>query len=228
MIPTSCRPAVRWICAAALLAAACGPSHIELDPSSVQLFNRGQKAKVHARPMGSDGRPQADKACTWSSSDPKIASVEGKPGNDALVAAVGHGRASVKCTIGKVEAEIPVAVALVDKLEVSPTSVDLKVTDEPVATPLKIRAVDGEGHEVQGRTALTRCLDENVCRGDGHGQLWAVGAGATKAVVQMDDGQAEVQVRVVDARTAAGKPHAVQGNPMEHIADGVPGAAPSK
>jgi hypothetical protein len=229
MTPTLRLRAAAPACAATLLLAACSSTHhIELEPSSIQIHNRGQKANLHGRPMGSDGRPRPAQICAWSSSDPKVATVEAHGGNDALVVAAGQGRATVRCTIGQVTAEIPVSVALVEKVEVSPATLDLKVTDEPAPTPLTVRALDGEGHEVQGRPVLVRCLDENMCRGDGHSQIWPVGAGSTRAVVQVDDGQAEVQVRVVDARTAAGRPHAVQGNPMEHIADGVPGASPSK
>jgi hypothetical protein len=36
-------------------------------------------------------------------------------------------------------------------------------------------------------------------------------------VVQVDDGEGEATVRVVDARSAAARPHAVSGNPMEHL-----------
>jgi len=71
---------------------------------------------------------------------------------------------------------------------------------------------------VLGRVALSRCTNENVCRGDGRGQLWAVAAGETTAFVEVEGARSpEIAVRVVDARTAAGKPQRVSGNPMEAI-----------
>jgi hypothetical protein len=81
-----------------------------------------------------------------------------------------------------------------------------------------VTAVDDTGAPVLGRAAFSRCANEEVCRGDGRAQLWAVGAGETTATVDVEGARsAEVHVRVVDARTAAGKPKAVKGNPMEAV-----------
>ena len=205
----------------ALALSACGPSRIEIEPGSVQLFARGQKGKLHAVPMAKNGRALPDERCAWSSSDEKVARVEG-PHNEATVTAVGQGRAVARCSIGKLSAEVPVAVSLVTRVEVTPRDLELRVLDEATPTALAVRALDGEGRDVQGRMIGVRCLDENVCRGDDRGQVWAVGPGSSRVVVQVDDGQAEAQVRVVDARSAAARPHAVSGNPMEHLDDPAP------
>ena len=209
------------LAALALALSACGPARIELDPGSVQLHGRGQKARVRAVPFSKNGRALPDQRCAWSSSDEKIASVEGRH-NEATVTAVGHGRAVARCAIGSLSAEIPVAVSLVTRVEVSPTELELSVLDEATPTALTVRALDAEGREVQGRRIGTRCLDESVCRGDDRGQVWPVGPGASALVVQVDDGQAEARVRVVDARSAAARPRAVSGNPMEHLDDPAP------
>jgi hypothetical protein len=109
-------------------------------------------------------------------------------------------------------------VRVVSRVTVGPERVELKMTDEPSPVPLQVAAFDDQGGAVQGRAALSRCLDENVCRGDGRAQLWAVGAGDTKALVEVEGARSgEIAVHVVDARTAAGKPAAVRGNPMEAI-----------
>jgi hypothetical protein len=208
------RPA-RLLAAAALLAAACGPARIETDPASVRLYGRGQQARVHATPLARNGRALAD-PCRWSSTDEKVAAVEGRH-NDATVTARGHGRANVICAIGGASAVVPVTVTVVARVEVTPRELALRVTDEPAPTALAVRAVDAEGQEVQGRTVATRCLDEAVCRGDARGQVWPVGAGSTTVKVTVEDGEADVAVKVVDARTAAGRPRAVKGNPMEGI-----------
>jgi hypothetical protein len=205
----------------ALALSGCGPARIELDPGSTQLFGRGQKARIHAVPYSKNGRALADQRCSWSSSNDKIARVEGRY-NEATVIAVGQGRAVVRCAIGDLSAEAPVAVSLVSRVEVTPRQLELRLLDEATPTALSVRALDGEGREVQGRVVGTRCLDENVCRGDDRGQVWPVGAGESTLLVQVDDGQAEAQVRVIDARSAAGRPHAVAGNPMEHLDDAVP------
>ncbi len=208
--------------AAALLAlAACGPTRIETDPASVQLFGRGQKAKIHAVPRSESGRALSEKLCAWSSSDEKVAKVEGAH-NEATVTAAGHGRATARCTIGKAAAEVPVTVTLVTRMEVAPKQLDLRVLDEALPSALVVHAFDGDGREVQGRLVATHCLDENICRGDGRGNVWPVGPGDSKVVVRVDDGEAEAQVHVVDARTAAARPHAVSGNPMEHLDEPTP------
>jgi hypothetical protein len=101
---------------------------------------------------------------------------------------------------------------------VTPGRAELKVTDEPAPFPLEVAAYDDSGAPVTGRVALSRCADESVCRGDGRGQLWAVAAGKTTAFVEVEGARSgDVAVTVVDARTAAGKPQRVTGNPMEAI-----------
>ncbi len=213
--------------AAALALTACGPSRIDIDPSGVQLFARGQKAKLHALPLAKSGRSLPDERCAWSSSDERVARVEGAH-NEATVTAVGHGRASARCTIGKLSAEIPVGVSIVARVEVKPDTLELRVLDEPTPTVVAVRALDGEGREVQGRKVATRCLDENVCRGDDRGQIWPVGAGSSTLVVEIDDGKAETRVQVADARSAAARPHAVSGNPMAHLDDPAPAGKKGK
>ena len=76
---------------------------------------------------------------------------------------------------------------------------------------------DDAGAPVLGRVAYTRCADEGICRGDGRGQLWGVGAGASTAIVEVEGARAEIPVTVVDRRTAEGKPRRVTGNPMDAI-----------
>ena len=147
------------LAALALALAACGPARIELDPASVQLFGRGQQAKLHATPLAKNGRPLAGERCAWSSSDSKVARVEG-PHNQATVTAVGHGRAVARCAIGQVTAEAPIAVTLVGRVEVAPRELRLQLGDEATPTALVVRAFDPEGLEIQGRATPSRCLNE--------------------------------------------------------------------
>jgi hypothetical protein len=211
----------------ALALAACGPSRIEITPSTVQLYARGREARLHATPLSDNGRPLPTKVCRWSSSNEAVATVSG-PHNEATVTAVGHGHAVVRCAIGSVSAEVPVSVTLVNRIEVSPATLELRMQDEATPTAVGARAIDADGREVGGRVVSTRCLDENVCRGDARGQIWPVGPGSTKVEVQIEDATAEISAHVVDARTAEGRPHAVKGNPMEHIGDPDPGTRGKK
>jgi hypothetical protein len=199
-----------------LLAAGCSDvARVELQPSSLRFGVRGQTAKVHAAPFAKSGKPVPAERCRWASTDEKVATVAG-PANDVVVTAAGPGSARIRCTVGDVTAELDVLVRVVAKVAVAPEKVRLELRDEPAPVALEVTAHDDTGAPVLGRAALSRCANEDVCRGDGRGQLWAVGPGDTTAFVEVEGARsADVAVHVVDARTAAGKPKAVKGNPME-------------
>jgi len=199
--------------AAAALLGCQGAARVEVDPSSVQLWARGQTARVRAVALARNGRSLPDKICAWSSADPRVASVE-PAANAAAVTAAGSGTTAVRCRVGDAVGEVLVSVRLLSRVEVSPGRAELKLLDEPRPLQLEVRGYDEAGGAATPRSVSTRCLDEGVCRGDDRGQLWAVAKGATRAVVDADGAKAEIEVSVSDARTAAGKPRAVTGNPM--------------
>jgi hypothetical protein len=203
--------------ALAALALACGPARIEMEPSSLRFFGRGQSLDVHASPVAKNGRPVPDQVCKWSSTDDKVATVSG-PHNVGKVTSVGPGSTSIRCAIGGVAAEIPVVVRVVARVTAAPDKVEVKMTDEPTPVALRVEGYDDTGAPVVGRAAYSRCADEGVCRGDGRGQLWGVAPGDTTATVEIEGAKsAPVAVHVVDARTAEGKPKKVTGNPMLEI-----------
>jgi hypothetical protein len=200
-----------------VLTACSEAARVDLQPSSLQFGVRGQTAKVHAAPIAKSGKSVPDQICKWSSSDEKVVTVSG-PANDVVVTAVGPGAARIRCAIGSVTAELDALVRVVARVEVEPRQVELRMQDEAVPVALRVAAYDDAGSAVLGRTAFSRCANEDVCRGDGRGQLWAVGPGDTTAAVEVEGARsADVAVHVVDARTAAGKPKAVKGNPMLEV-----------
>ncbi len=203
---------------APLLLAACEKAtRIQMEPASLRFGLRGQTAKVHATPIERSGQAVPDQICRWSSTDEKVATVSG-PHNDGTVTATGPGSAAIRCTIGKLQADVPVQVRVVGRVSVKPDRADLKVLDEPAPFQLQTAVTDDVGGPVQGRMALAICANEDVCRGDARGQLWAVAAGETTALVEVEGVKsASIPVKVVDARTAAGKPQLVRGNPMLEI-----------
>jgi hypothetical protein len=208
--------AQRTLLLALLLLAGCGgAARVELSPSTLRFGVRGQTAKVHAAPYAKSGKSVPEERCKWSSSDQKVATVAG-PANDVVVTAAGPGSARITCAIGDVTAELSVLVRVVSKIEVAPAAVELKMQDDPAPVALQITATDDAGGPVVGRPMLSRCASEDVCRGDGRGQLWGVGPGDTSAWVEIEGARsAEVKVHVVDKRSADAKPKAVKGNPME-------------
>jgi hypothetical protein len=201
-----------------LLASACDKAaRVDVQPSSLRFGVRGQTAKLHASPIAKSGKSVPDQICRWSSSDEKVATVAG-PANDVVVTAEGPGNTQVRCAIGDLTAVVEVIVRVVAKVAVEPAKVELRMLDEPTPVPLRVAAHDDTGAPVLGRIAFSRCANEEICRGDGRGQLWAVAPGDTTAVVEVEGARsAEIAVHVVDARSAAAKPKAVKGNPMEAV-----------
>jgi len=200
----------------ALLAACGGPARIELEPGSLKLFGRGQAGTLHATPREKSGRPVPAEICAWSSSDPKVATVAGKH-NEATVTSVAPGTATVACTIGALKAEVTVAVRVVARVAVGVERVELTRSDEHRPLQLPVQAFDDEGAPVAGRLVLTRCADEEVCRGDPRGQLWAVGAGTTTATVEVEGVTATLPVAVKDERTEATRPRVLKKGYMEEL-----------
>jgi len=199
--------------AAAALLGCTGPARVELDPSTVQLVARGQTTRVRAVALAANGKTLPDRLCAWSSADEKVATVKAT-GNEATVTAAGPGSTAIRCRVGSVGGEVAVAVRVIARVEVAPPAVTLRLLDKAEPTALAVRALDDQGRPATPRSLVTRCKDESICRGDDRGQLWPAGPGATTAVVEADGATAEVAVRVEDARSAAGRPRAVTGNPM--------------
>lgn len=208
--------ALALLLAPVLLAACGGPARVDLEPRTLLLSGRGKAGAVQATPRERNGRPVPSSRCRWSSSDPAVATVEAEA-NAARVVAVGPGNASIRCEIGSVVAEVPVTVRVVARLSVRPERAELRMLDQPAPLALQVEALDDRGAPVTGRIVNVTCADEDVCRGDSRGQLWATGPGETTARVEVEGAEATVQVKAVDARTAAGKPRPVTGNPMEEI-----------
>jgi hypothetical protein len=200
----------------ALALAACGgPVRIDLEPASVRLFGRGQAVQVHATPREKGGKPALSAPCTWTSSDPKVVTVAGKH-LDATVTSVGPGTATVTCAVGDVKAELTAAVRMVARVTASATA-QLELADEKRPLALAVEVRDDEGAPVSGRIVSTRCQDEEVCRGDARGQLWATGAGATTATVEVEGVTATVAVTVKDVRTELTKPQILKKGYMEEL-----------
>lgn len=206
-------PALALLACAAALAACDRPARVEIDPPSLRFHARGQSAPVRATVRGSSGKPLPAAGCDWTSSDPRVATVQGKL-RDATVTAVGPGAAAVRCTADRAGATAQVVVRIAAGVEASPARLDLRLEDAPAPAALQVRVLDTDGRPLSDRPVATRCADEGVCRGDDRGQVWPVGPGETRVTVQVDAASTSLPVKVVDARTAEGRPRRVKGNPM--------------
>jgi hypothetical protein len=213
-LPVAARaPALALLACAGALASCDRPARVELDPPSLRFHARGQSAPIRATVRGSREKVLPAAGCDWASSDPRIASVQGKL-RDATVTAVGPGTAAVRCTAGAAGATAQVVVRIAARVDATPSRLDLRLEDAPAAATLQVKVLDTEGRPLSDRPVATRCADESVCRGDDRGQIWPVGPGETRATVQVDAASTSIPVKVVDARTAEGRPRRVKGNPM--------------
>jgi len=192
------------------------PARVDLEPGTLRLHARGQSAPLKATVSSSRGRQLPAAACEWSSADGRVATVAGR-GREATVTASGPGGTSIRCAAGPASASAAVTVRIASRLEVSPPRLEIRLGDEPAPAALELSVLDTEGRPYLDRPASTRCEDESVCRGDDRGQVWPVGPGETRAMVEVDGARATVPVRVVDARSASGRPRRVEGNPMMEV-----------
>jgi hypothetical protein len=200
----------------ALLLTACGgPAAVEIEPASLRFSGRGQNGLLHATPRAKGGKPLPDARCTWSSSDPKVATVTAR-GNDVTVSSAGPGAATVTCALGDLLASAPVQVRVVARVTLGQEVAALELRDDRQPWPLKLQVFDDQGAPVTGRLALTRCDDEEVCRGDTRGQLWPIGAGKATATVEVEGIKVTLPVTVKDLRVDS-KPKVVKKDYMEQL-----------
>jgi hypothetical protein len=200
----------------ALLLTACGrPVRVDLEPASLAFIGRNQNGALHATPRAKGGKPLPDARCAWSSSDPAVATITAR-GNDATVASVGPGAATVTCAIGDLQASAPVSVRVVVRLVLGQAAAALELADDRRPLAVKVQAFDDQGSPVAGRLVLTRCDDEEVCRGDTRGQLWATGPGQAIATVEIEGLKVTLPVTVKDLRVDS-KPKLVTKDYMEEL-----------
>ena len=129
----------------ALLLTACGgPVAVEIEPASLRFSGRNQNGLLHATPRAKGGRPLPDARCTWSSSDPGVATVTAR-GNDVTVSSAGAGAATVTCALGDLLASVPVSVRVVARVTLGQESAALELRDDRQPWPLKLQVFDDQG-----------------------------------------------------------------------------------
>lgn len=169
---------------------------VEVSPNRPVLV-AGQSVRLVATPRDEEGRPVAGKQATWTSSDSRIAVVNG-PGE---VEARGTGEATITATIdGKagsatvVVSPIPVASLLVSP---SPTSVAQGQTVQLVAT-----ARDAEGNELPGRVVAWASADPAIATVSADGLVTGAASGRTTITATSEARSASAEITVGAPLTA--------------------------
>jgi uncharacterized protein YjdB len=91
---------------AELVVAAAVPAAITVSPDAVMLAALGQTVQLSAEVLDQIGRAMADVFVSWSSSNPRVVSVDGA----GLATAVGHGTATITATAGDVRGTAEITV----------------------------------------------------------------------------------------------------------------------
>ena len=177
------------------LAACARVDYVEIEPNDVTLRRRGEGMWLRAKPMSRNGVYYPRLQVTWSSDNPKVCSVD----SVGRLTAVGSGHAVITAEVSGHKASVDVDVQTVERVAIEPSTVTL-AEDAPAFHP-KVMPLDGDGHELRGRTIDMKAADPNVIDVDGE-NLYPVAPGHTLVTVRADDRKADIDVTVV----AKGKP----------------------
>lgn len=162
-------------------------------PESVQVF-RGATSTVKAQLLDATGHVIDDRAATWTSSDPSIASVS----STGAVTGVKIGKTTVTATAEGKTATVPVTVVSpVGGVQLAPTSVQFSSLSDNSALAVKI--VPATGANVDGLSLTFTTSDSRVVTVDSKGVLTAIGNGSAKVTGEIDGFSASVDVVVLQA-----------------------------
>ncbi len=171
--------------------------YIEINPDSVVLRQSTNEQWLSAQGKSRQGRPGLRVVCAWSSADPSIADVDAK----GRVKPKKSGHTEIIATYHGVEARVPVDVLYVEKIDVTPKEVTVKVGDEPVE--LHVKAFDYLGKELKDRTATYHSHDEHFVT-MGQNAVYGMNAGETIVTASVDGVTYDVKVTVTDDKKGAG------------------------
>jgi uncharacterized protein YjdB len=147
--------------------------------------------------MNRRGTHWAEKKPDWKSSDPSVASID----DMGVVTAHKSGNVIMTATFGKLTAEVPVEVTLVEELRAEPAELVLPPdADEP--TKIKVTVLGPNGKTLTDRAIRYMSNDEKVATIDGAGGVWSHNAGETLVRALADEHEVTVKVKVEKPKPA--------------------------
>ena len=171
-------------------------AEVRVSPDSVALRALRAAWRLSAVAVDANGHPVDGATLEWSSGDTAVATVD----DTGLVTAVGNGAATVTAASGGAEGHAAVVVEqVVAEVRVSPDSVTLLAVGDTAR--LTAKAVDANGHPVDGAGFEWSSGDTTVATVDRAGLVTAVGNGA--ATVSAASGRAVGSVAVVVEQVVA-------------------------
>lgn len=149
----------------------------------------GTKGSFHAETKSSKGAT-VEARPRWTSSDPKVATIDG----DGVASAVGAGRTTVTASLGEVanSADLTVTPRVVAQFEANPRTLILKAGDSQQVTPT---ALDEAGKEIADPAVQWTTADPKTAK-VADGMVTGIAAGSTTIRATCGTRTAEVSVLV--------------------------------
>ncbi len=175
------------------LVVGCGPNvaTIDLHPNKKTLTSKGETFVIKPEPKTDKGElnHEAVFRLKWSSENPAVADVA----QNGLVTAHETGTTNIVVRIGKVEAMVPVVVALPDKLELASTELVIVGLGETATVAHTL--TDKMGRPVPDRKPIWLSSDTQVVTVQ-NGVLTSVAPGKTEVTAKLNKLSATVKVEV--------------------------------
>ncbi len=164
---------------------------IEVSPASARLIGPvGTTLSLGAAVKNSKDKP-VDIQPTWTSANPKIASVSA----DAVVTSVAPGMATIIAKLGDLEAacEITVVVRDIARLEIHPMTALVRVGD---SQHFEVVAYELDGKRIEGVAATFRSTNPAVAKVDAAGTASGIAPGTTTIRAMLAGASAEATLLV--------------------------------
>lgn len=184
--------------------AACGPTvkTVSVDPDNASLTSKAQTATLKATPKDEKGQPVTDAAAQlkWSSSDAKVATVDGA----GKVTAVSSGSATITAAVGEVKGTAKVTVSIPATVALAPKDLSLMAGK---SASLVAQVKDDAGNPVSGAAVTWTTSDPKVAT-VANGQVAAAGTGTATITAALGDlkGTAAVTVKMPEFQKVAVTP----------------------
>ena len=173
---------------ASLSACHDSPATLIVMPSTLVLTRLRESRQLSVEARDRDGAVLSDAEVRWRSSDTTVAEVE----PTGKVVAVRSGRATITADCGDAVTEVPVLVAVYDKLRVETTVLRMILGESKL---IEAHVLDEKGLPIAGRVDF-KSSDERVARVDVEGNVVAVGPGMTAIMLTAQELMAAVPVAV--------------------------------
>ncbi len=176
---------------ASFLAACTAATRIWIDPKEPVLKTPQERVQLVGHVMR--GSIEDAKApVQWTSSDPKIVSVD----QDGYVRGISSGRTTVVAHYGNLSARVPVEVSFVQGLSAKMGSITLSYSKGSPIDP-GVVPMGYDGRVLKDRTLTWGTDDVKICRPDGTGQVWPGEVGQTTVTATVEGHSVKIPCTVV-------------------------------